>query len=164
MLKDNDLHQACWKTITFIRYAERQWPSSGMLKDNNLHQVCFFQHTWWRSLSFSIPDEGHCLSAYLMKVIVFQHTWWRLFQKRVLATKLDIYVFNKLRLWLFFLDPFLPSSGMLKDNNLHQVCWKRITFIRYAERQWPSSGMLKDNNLHQVCWKTITFIRYAERE
>jgi hypothetical protein len=55
------------------------------------------ERTWWRLLS--VPDEGYW--AYLMKVIertwwrLLSVTWWRLFQKRVVRTKFDIYVFIK---------------------------------------------------------------------
>jgi hypothetical protein len=39
-----------------------------------------FEHTWWRCLfDFQSSD--------------FEHTWWRCFQKYVVATKLDIYLF-----------------------------------------------------------------------
>jgi hypothetical protein len=55
----------------------------------------------------SIPDEGYfertwwsLFWAYLVKVILsvnddgyFEWTWWRLFQKRIVHTKLDIYIF-----------------------------------------------------------------------
>jgi hypothetical protein len=74
----------------------------------------YSDHTRWRlfwaylmKVILSIPDEGYSehtwwrlFWAYLMKVILIipdegysEHTWWRLFQKRVVRTKLDIYVF-----------------------------------------------------------------------
>ena len=74
----------------------------------------YFEHTWWRlfwaylmKVILSVPDEGYSertwwrlFWAYLMKVILSvpdegysERTWWRLFQKRVVRTKLDIYVF-----------------------------------------------------------------------
>jgi hypothetical protein len=39
----------------------------------------------------SVPDEGYS-ERHLMKVIL-SVTWWMLFKKRVVHTKLDIYVF-----------------------------------------------------------------------
>jgi hypothetical protein len=44
------------------------------------------ESTWWRLLS--VPYESYW--AYLMKVI--ERTLWRLFQKRVVCTKLEIYL------------------------------------------------------------------------
>jgi hypothetical protein len=55
----------------------------------------------------SVPDEGYyertwwrLLWAYLMKVIMsvpdevyYERTWWRLFQKHVVHTNFNIYVF-----------------------------------------------------------------------
>jgi hypothetical protein len=35
----------------------------------------------------SVPDEGYS-----------ERTWWRLFQKRIMCTKFDIYIFNQIGL------------------------------------------------------------------
>jgi hypothetical protein len=50
----------------------------------------------------SVPD-GRLFWVYLMKVILsvpdegyFECTWWRLFQKHIVHTNFDIYVFIKL--------------------------------------------------------------------
>ena len=74
----------------------------------------YFERTWWRlfwaylmKVILSVPDEGYSertwwrlFWTYLMKVILSvpdegysERTWWRLFQKRVVCTKLHIYVF-----------------------------------------------------------------------
>ena len=47
--------------------------------------------------SSNVPDEGYSSNtSYLMKVIpATRRTWWRLFQKHVVRTKLDIYVFKQ---------------------------------------------------------------------
>jgi hypothetical protein len=73
----------------------------------------YFECTWWRlfwvylmKVILSVPDEGYSectwwrlFWVYLMKVILSisdegysECIWWRLFQKRIVCTKLDIYV------------------------------------------------------------------------
>ena len=72
----------------------------------------------FRSFGFIAPKTLNCLS---FQIFDFGHTWWRLFQKRVVRTKCDIYVFIYIYLtrvehdysvtnWLFLYWPWYRFS------------------------------------------------------
>ena len=92
----------------------------------------YSEHTWWRlflaylmKVILNVPDEGYSertwwrlFWVYLMKVILSipdegysERTRWRLFQKRVMCTKLDIYVFININFQVSF--PLSASCAYL---------------------------------------------------
>jgi hypothetical protein len=62
-----DLERTWWRLFQSLDFERTWW---------RLFQSLDFERTWWR----------------LFQSLDFERTWWRLFQKRVLRTKLYIYV------------------------------------------------------------------------
>ena len=92
----------------------------------------YFECTWWRllplfwvylmkviTLILSVPDEGYypycectwwrlfLYIIWLSNLLTLSVTWWRLFQKHVVWTKFDIYVFIFNDHYLFFI--YIPQ-------------------------------------------------------
>jgi hypothetical protein len=107
----------CKYSLVIIGNRSRCWLSCldpSVSRSRRFFKLFGFEHTWWRlfcvylmMVILSVPDDGYTectwwwlFWVYLMMVILSvpddgysERTWWRLFQKRVVCTKCDIYVF-----------------------------------------------------------------------
>ena len=98
------------QALYLTRQHYRRTVPSGVNNNRIIHVLSFgFDRTWWR---------------------LFQRTWWMLFQKRVVRTKLDIYVFI-----VFILSINSPIQQLIADNIL--ISFGNINFKTVAiSRIW----------------------------
>ena len=77
-----------------------------------------FWLSWLGTLVYCFQTLLNCLA---FQYFDFECTWWKLFQKRVVRTKFDIYV---------FIQSFNQSSArMMPSLHIMIFCWKRWTTV-----------------------------------
>ena len=109
-LEDTTMGKPLAQALYLTRQHYRRTVPSGVNNNRIIHVLSFgFDRTWWR---------------------LFQRTWWMLFQKRVVRTKLDIYVFI-----VFILSINSPIHQLIADNIL--ISFGNINFKTVAiSRIW----------------------------
>ena len=106
--------------------------------DMVIKQIGFTNYYWF---------DPKTLNYLAFKSFDFERTWWRLFQKRIVYTKFDIYVFiNATFVWSFLVQSNCRFIVLFGDSNLHRSVWESrgSTWNTYAgihtdvERRWEA--------------------------
>ena len=140
--------------------------------------LCFFMHVNWRKYYKKLYGQGilhehrfwvhHCVYAWcklilvdlfglLLNYLVFQSfdfelTWWMQFQKRVVRTKLDIYLFS--------ICHFINTFGIIKYKHT-SIRFEYSIKIKTA-KQLISNISIDDYNIKVIIRRILTWIDYIK--
>ena len=98
----------------------------------------------------SVPDEGY-----------YERTWWRLFQKRIVRTKLDIYVF------IIYsstqLSKIQDGPHWMTRVNIgpHELKWKPQNTTLTGKKQGAAQECLPNGHLQCLIFVLIRNPRYV---